>query len=653
MLHILVSLICLANCFAADNDLDLPKERLTPVINKSSQQRTNVNYISLLCSRTKQLDIRDASDKSISVAAFAKARKGFDIIGVVRLISPNQKHRVKFSWLEAETDYSHLFSFNKLTPASWYDGDFGYFYVKKKGSKEKDGIDRDLVVNKSGNINLTYEDIDWISSKLRHFRIFTDNPDAEKTRFIATSCDHFFQVGPISFRNTGRDKIHKTWRVIQNQAIANKEIAPTLILANGDNRGYMDTVKQLPFTQITSLKWMRKRYEAANTPGQIRVDSTFETKSMEDDHGVYDNHSRLFDLFNLENTPREFSAKAKQIYNAYKEIWIRQHPKGPKINPPALPKFKEEDNFDTFKDQIYDILEEMSPMYGQSFDRGPASFFQFDARFDRVIDLNGNQVGICNKKQWEDFENWLSEKSDYVKFMITQVPLFIQKNDDTWWAFKEDIKRLINICRKLDVHHLYVISGDSHSSGIGRFEVLEKVLKSKKKDYVLKHKGEKFRRTGLRITEMMFSSKHQLSMAHDYQENFFNGIDLRGVGNNGSDYLVIADQSIENFRKGIFPTNNFGDISVNVSSGRKIVSASIRRPSGRFLQSITMEDGVIVPDANNISPQPIPFKDKFALSFRKIFEKPSQQDATDLVVQALSRKIEMKSNEATQANLTD
>lgn len=388
-------------------------------------------------------------------------------------------------------------------------------------------------------IGSTQNSVEWDSSHFGTFR--TDNPKTQKFNFAFGSCRYFLQ--PSSKWSIGSRMSDRAFQSILNLMKKGRNIR---LLLNIGDQVYTDAIRKFPRLRITSAKKLRALHRTARSTDGIRtLMSIIEAKNVADDHEYRDN-----------GNPQLGSDEPEIYQRCIDNINIYDHPNGP------FPKGT-------------------SLEYGISFQRGPCSFYLINTRFTRtIVDEDHPIPHIMSEEEWERLEEWLRQDESPVKFLISTVPVFFQHYDDCWNGFSEDRFRLVKLLVQLKLPNLFILSGDSHASISGEFNI---------------HKnGEE---TGARVFELLSSGF--LAIFHDIPKMFFNEVTCYGqelipsLKDKDADpildrklvdteYTLKTNESLKKFRSRVISKDSFATISVDIR--RKQLKLENFSRKGKLLQ---------------------------------------------------------------------
>lgn len=274
---------------------------------------------------------------------------------------------------------------------------------------------------------LSEKPLDWSNTNTYTFNINNKTP----LNFVVGSCRRLIRFGGINFAGTGEEG-DRIFRAIHSQKRLD------FVLNIGD-KVYFDPTNV--FKQYKTLKQKRKLYRRVyNFPEQRSLYQEIPGYDICDDHDLQKNNTGQA---TRQNNPITFNDGLK----AYQEY---QHWMGP-------------------ADSIG------APLY-YSFKRKGAHFFIMDTRSERC-ELDKPPL-ILSDKQEQDFKVWLQDpsKNGSYKFIITSVPLLSQKEHDSWAAFVQQQRRILElICGKdedgYDLDKVIIITGDAHCARVGVYSV--------------------------------------------------------------------------------------------------------------------------------------------------------------------------------------
>lgn len=423
--------------------------------------------------------IRDTGPDSVAIVVYGSAKYS---VGVVKINDPVADVNFDLTLtLPQETDYSARFTFENLTPNTEYHY-ISYCLPPSQGYQ-------------------TFENLECIKEDsikyLEAGKFRTSDPGAKKFIFAFGSCRYFLQ--PLVKLSIGSHLSDRAFRsidyLLENGPLSER---PQMLLTIGD-QVYTDTINKFPWLRIKSEEKLRALHRSArSTPGFTRLSSTIEVKAIEDDHAYRDNGNP-----DLGATEPEVYANCLNMVNIY------DHPEGP---------FPKEDN---------PRLD-----YNIHFKRGPASFYLLDTRYSRSDEY------LLSEADWSALEEWLSEDTDEIKFLVSPVPVFLQKYDDTWAGYPQEQHRLVHNIVKHGLKNFFILSGDAHSSVSTEFTIYRDsdATRSRASSTKFGDNSTGSRNnsswssnasTGLRIVEILSSGF--LSLFHDKPKNFFNEVSFTAM----------------------------------------------------------------------------------------------------------------------------
>jgi alkaline phosphatase D len=104
-----------------------------------------------------------------------------------------------------------------------------------------------------------------------------------------------------------------------------------------------------------------------------------------------------------------------------------------------------------------------------TFVDGCSKWFVMDSRTER--DLRSVPPRMVSNKQLNSLLEWLSSAEDYVKFIVTSVPLFpelLNDSEDKWGAFTEQRRQIIDHIQNNQISKVVFVSGDVHCSFVSK-----------------------------------------------------------------------------------------------------------------------------------------------------------------------------------------
>jgi alkaline phosphatase D len=103
--------------------------------------------------------------------------------------------------------------------------------------------------------------------------------------------------------------------------------------------------------------------------------------------------------------------------------------------------------------------------YWYQFSEGDIEWFVTDTRTRR--DLSGDEPRILDEAQEQTLCNWLINSTARVKFVVTSVMFFPDRQlngDDAWQGFAQQRLRLLETVRTHSIKNVVIVSGDVHGS---------------------------------------------------------------------------------------------------------------------------------------------------------------------------------------------
>lgn len=271
-------------------------------------------------------------------------------------------------------------------------------------------------------------------------KFHTPNPNADQISFVFGSCFRYTDVLGFNLFDSDNDII---FNAISEQL--KEDPANSFFLRIGDNV-YLDPIGKIGFGQSKSLSQMRGLYKTVwGLPNYKNLLANTITYSQEDDHGLGFNNV----------VPSEEVKDAEIVAHAMKAFYEYQKWDGPNGSQKSY----------------------------YSFSRGPAEFFVFDTRQERVThttDKDGNaQIPhVISDEQFQSFQKWIQNPAikDKVKFVVSTIPLISSNDIDSWGGFPIQQKQVVEtmLGNDLDgtpISKVFILTGDGHCTHGGTYAI--------------------------------------------------------------------------------------------------------------------------------------------------------------------------------------
>lgn len=427
----------------------------------------------------------------------AKPKKNISTVLVARIKTSNEtKYSDYKEVLVSEiNDYIEQIEFTDLNPGTRYDYQIGCYYTEDfynsqpkvfdwykadKGSFKTDGMSLPL-----GLSDINSDDSDYLTETTENDNIWS---------FAFSSCRIHMNIGPVSIMGTGK-KADKIYRAVL-------ETKPDIWLEIGD-QVYFDYFN--PVYRLKKLKDMRKLYRWVRSYPHIkRLYANCIIYQMCDDHDIHrDNSNHIKKVNDL--AVWEYGVKCFYEY---------QHMHGPSR------KYSDENN-GLGNDHLW-----------YYFYRRNATFFVIDSRSER------SEGKIVSDHQLNTLIDWLHDPAhEYlIKFIVSPTPVVSQKNEDSWFGFPVQQRKLLEATVGLD--NVFILTGDAHCA---RTAVYQFELQESNENHVI-HSVHT-------ITEIMSSGLYSVTgdkgKRFNFRDNYINGInnfDIDAYDKN-NDFPYILDNS--------------------------------------------------------------------------------------------------------------
>lgn len=368
-------------------------------------------------------------------------------IGVAALgVAGEQFSQVKYFRLHREFDRTGCVEFDKLAPETQY--------TVRTGSLALDSTDADFlaedeqVFDKLPKPQVWLDELGHLPEPQSEARFQTFPVSSDRIRFAFGSCRY-----PGFLWNTKRgDRIYKA---ICDRAAAKGQAAPLAFVLMVGDQIYADRANLLPLNKADTPAEFHERYSTAwGSPNMRRLMRLLPTYMILDDHEIEDNWER--GRLN-KDSKRVLFNMAIQYYQSYQ--WIH----GPR----------------TFGGKLY-----------YTFESGGFPFFVIDTRTQRIRsdDLAANHLlgrprkpgGDRIRGQLDELCNWLGQQQrkigDRPKFIVSSnvfVPnpvdsLKHPEKSDSWPAFPETRRAVLEKIVTSNVNNVVFLSGDIHCSNVAR-----------------------------------------------------------------------------------------------------------------------------------------------------------------------------------------
>jgi phosphodiesterase/alkaline phosphatase D-like protein len=161
--------------------------------------------------------------------------------------------------------------------------------------------------------------------------------------------------------------------------------------------------------------------------------------------------------------PEEISMHLQKVRNALQAYWEHQAMHAPSFEIP----------FEQTPEGQYSLKPGDTGAFAYTFSFGAAAFFVLDTRtmrFRPVWSFNQRKASMLGEAQWRALESWLLAVKDVypVKFLVSSSALlfnlWLDIPRDRWSGYRHERQRLLRFLAENDIHGVYLITGDLHSS---------------------------------------------------------------------------------------------------------------------------------------------------------------------------------------------
>lgn len=406
-----------------------------------------------------------------------KNHKDYYLIARIKKNNDIDYDKPNFIKVDSNNDKTGVIPFENLDPNTFYEYQIGYFKTKKDADLSEEIIH----TNKW----------DQISTGTFH----TPNQAADKLSFVFGSCYRYTKVLGIELGESGKGG-SRVFQAISEQLKNDPE--NSFYLAIGDNV-YFDPIGKIGFGQSKTLDDMRKLYRKVwGLPLHKHLLANVITYRQKDDHDSGFNNA----------IPLEEICDAEIVSHAEKSFFEYQFWDGPNSG----------------KQKLY-----------YSFSRGPAEFFVFDTREERVTKAKNNNgidqtPHMISQEQFEAFRNWIQNPAiqNKVKLIVTTVPLVSTSDADGWAGFPLQQKQVVETILGNDragapITKAFILTGDGHCTHGGTYNISDEAGK-----------------IGM-LTEIMSSGLKSLE-SFGSKDDFPDAIDTRAKG--GLHFEKIAESAV-------------------------------------------------------------------------------------------------------------
>ncbi|MDP1975638.1 MAG: alkaline phosphatase D family protein, partial [Alphaproteobacteria bacterium] len=333
----------------------------------------------------------------------------------------------KFTKVDSLNDKTGIIPFPELQINTPYEYQIGYIKTKKDAG----------LADLSGEI-IHIKNWDRASTGKFH----TPNPNAEQLSFVFGSCYRYTSVLHFELGASGK-RGSRIFRSISEQL--KNDPANGFFLRIGDNV-YFDPIGKISFGQSKTLDDMRETYRTVwGFPNYRNLLANTITYSQKDDHDSGFNNA----------IPLEEICDAEIVAHAEKSFFEYQKWDGPNGS-----------------QKLY-----------YSFSRGPAEFFVFDTREERVNRTKNNEgidqiPHMINPEQFKAFQDWIQNPAiqNKVKFVVTTVPLISTADADAWAGFPAQQRQIVETILGNDrdgtpITKAFILTGDGHCTHGGTYNI--------------------------------------------------------------------------------------------------------------------------------------------------------------------------------------
>ena len=334
--------------------------------------------------------------------------------GIARIRSQNGRYSApKFFKMNPNFDLTGIVIFNNLNPQERYNYQIGWFFSDLEPDE------------------LSARDFDWEKIATYHFTTAKAQED-EPISFVFGSCRYLLRLFGGSFFDNRGDK---TFRSILEQISGGRPLDQIMML--GDQI-YADDLNILSNDKTLDEYYGRYR-DAFSQPHIRELMSQTPTYMTLDDHEIEDN-------WPADSSDRDWMVKYPAAIHAYQTYQISHSPL-----------------FEVSGDRITGVPDH----FWYQFSNGCADFFVTDCRTERYLATDIAEREIISQEQMEALQNWLTDGSGRIKFMLSSVPVFPESkasNDDKWGGFPTQRSELLDLIREEKIPRVVFLSGDVHST---------------------------------------------------------------------------------------------------------------------------------------------------------------------------------------------